>query len=176
MLYGGWDSESNTFFNDTWEWDGKDWIEITCCDIPVMAAHTMTNLADQNKILAMLTNESGTWIWNSDSWEKLDISNPPSRADGRLVYDTKLNSAIFFGGNRDGQLMNDTWAFSGESWAELKFPVSPPIRYGHMMFYDTNQQRVIIFGGTGESGRLDDMWELNLPDDLSNLQDISDQK
>ena len=163
VLYGGWNG--STFFNDTWEWDGTDWQDVTCCDSPEIAAHRLAYFEPSQAVIAVLP-QYGTWQWDGQQWQDLAIPGPPSRADGRLVYDEKQKLLIFFGGNKDGQLLSDVWTFNGSHWSELTLPNMPSARFGHMMFYDGLNDRIILFGGAGEDGRRNDTWELILPDEL----------
>jgi hypothetical protein len=87
-----------------------------------------------------------------------------------LAYDKKHYWAVFFGGSRNQQLLNDLWILDGEQWIQLHFAVSPPPRFGHVLFYDSKRNSVILFGGYGDKGVvMGDMWELTLPDDPSSL-------
>jgi hypothetical protein len=170
LLYGGWNHTTGEFFNDTWQWDGKDWTEVSCCEIPLSAAHTLVNFTDENKVIAVPSTEfTNTWTWDGVTWREVSVRPDPSRADGRSAYYSLSKRVVFFGGNRDGTLLNDTWVFDGQKWDLVNLPTQPPARYGHMMFYDVKRQSIILFGGAGDEGLLQDMWELNLPEDLSSL-------
>jgi len=172
LLYGGWDSGTNTFLNDTWLWDGTDWAELSCCDAPQMSGHAMVTFSNQEEIIAMMTADWGTWSWNGIQWRNLRQPGPPSRSSGWFAYDSDNHRAIFFGGHKDDQFLNDTWVFDGIGWSELSLLTQPPPRYGHIMFYDTRRQTTILFGGVGtgkENWTLGDTWELNLPKDLDDI-------
>jgi hypothetical protein len=168
MLYGGWNHITGEFFNDTWEWDGNDWTEVTCCNIPLSAA--LVNFSDESKVIAVPSTESvNTWSWDGAKWSEIAVRPNPSRADGRSAYYGKYKRIIFFGGIRNSTLLNETWVFDGQEWNLLSLPTQPPARYGHIMFYDTKRQSIILFGGAGSEGLLGDTWELNLPEDLLSL-------
>jgi len=164
LLYGGWDSQNNTFLSDLWLWDGSDWTEINK-SMPLMSGHKMVTYSSQ--ILSTFTSGLGTYLWDGESWSSLEISNPPDRPDSALAYDANRKLVVLFGGKRDGSLLNDTWIFNGTAWLELRFPNSPPPRQAHSMFYDEKRKSIILFGGVGESGVLGDTWELNLPQNTS---------
>jgi hypothetical protein len=170
LLYGGWSHVTGEFFNDTWVWDGKDWAEVTCCGIPLSAAHTLVNFSDENRVVAVPSTEAiNTWYWDGEQWSEIVKRPDPSRADGRSAYDSQYKRIIFFGGNRNGTLLNETWVFNNQTWDLLNLATQPPARYGHILFYDTKRHSIILFGGVGSEGFLDDTWELNLPEDLSAL-------
>lgn len=167
LLYGGWDSRTNTFFSDLWLWDGTDWAETKCCNMPLMSGHKMVSYPPE--IFSTFTAGLGTQIWDGYNWHALDISSPPDRPDSALVYDSHRDWVVLFGGKRDGILLNDTWVYDGEYWNELRFPIAPPVRDAHVMFYDKRRDTIILFGGIGETGVLDDTWELNLAEDISSF-------
>ena len=171
VLYGGWDSRSNTFLADTWLWDGTDWTDVTCCDMPTMSGHNMIWVPVLDEIIALQTGEFGTWAWNDKIWRDLDLEDPPDRSEVRLAFDSQHNWLILFGGYKDGQPLSDTWVFDGQEWLEANLSNHPPARYGHVMFYDTERERVILFGGYDAEieGSSNETWVLNLPDDLSSL-------
>jgi hypothetical protein len=87
VLYGGWDPRTNLFLDDVWLWDGYDWTELENQEVPIMSGHKMATLSSQ--ILATLTSGQGTWIWNGQGWENLNLDSPPDRPDSVLTYDSK---------------------------------------------------------------------------------------
>lgn len=171
LLYGGWNQSTGEFFNDTWEWNGDDWVELPRSDVPQTAAHTLVNFSAENKVIAMPASEYGnTWQWNGEMWTEITAHPNPSRADSRSAYDRKYNRVILFGGIKDGTIfLNDTWIFNGQEWNLLNISTQPPARYAHIMFYDVKRQSVILYGGAGNEGVVNDTWELKLPQDLSAL-------
>lgn len=172
IMYGGYDSNQNVFFSDTWEWDGKDWIEVNS-DLPEMSGHTMISFPAKNEVISVQTAGYGTWTWNGKAWEKLEIESPPHRSEGRTSYDRNLRWIVFFGGIADGQMLNDTWIFDGQRWLQLSLSSNPPARFGHVLFYDPKRKSVILYGGIGSNNsRFGDTWELKLHNNLSSLAEV----
>jgi len=170
LLYGGWNQSTGEFFNDTWEWDGKDWIELPSGEAPLTAAHTLVNFSSMGKVFATPIGVNNTWEWDGNAWHQINSHPSPPRADGRNAYDSKYGRVIFFGGIKDGKLfLNDTWIFNGQEWNLLNITAQPPARYAPIMFYDVKRQSVILYGGAGSGGVVNDTWELKLPQDLSSL-------
>jgi hypothetical protein len=121
-------------------------------------------------VISLQTAGYGTWVWDGTTWIGLNIVNPPHRSIGKLVYDSDLERAVFFGGIADTHYLNDTWVFTGSRWLPLALSSSPAPRYGHVTFYDPVRKAVILFGGFDEDNTpLGDSWELKLPADLSGL-------
>lgn len=171
LMYGGWDPQTNTFLNDLWLWDGSDWTEVSYADVPLMSGHKMVSYSSE--ILSTLTSGLGTWIWDGYVWSRLDIESPPDRPDSALAYDTEHDYIILFGGKRNGIILGDTWAYDGETWAELNFSISPSPRDAHAMFYDAKRRSIILFGGVNEAGALDDTWELTLSGAMTEFATIN---
>jgi hypothetical protein len=169
LLYGGWNQNTGEFFNDTWEWDGKDWVELPSGNVPLSAAHMLVNFSTENKVVAVpSTKFVNTWEWNGRKWNEIISLPNPSRADGRSVYDSQYKRIILFGGIENGStFLNDTWVFDGKVWSLINTSLSPPARYAHVIFYDLKRHCIILFGGAGKESLLGDTWELVLPQDLS---------
>jgi hypothetical protein len=59
-----------------------------------------------------------TWTWDGKAWTLHKSSHrPPSL--GPVVYDPATRQVITFGGQRDSQLLNETWGWNGEDWVQL---------------------------------------------------------
>lgn len=102
-------------------------------------------------------------------WATLPPSLP--RHIPSMVYDSRRNRAILFGGllygRSGGALENDAEALplpDGSAWVPLgPFATEPEPRYGNAAIYDPLRDRMIIFGGIGPSDApLDDLWSLDL--------------
>ncbi|MBN1921185.1 MAG: hypothetical protein JW892_08080 [Anaerolineae bacterium] len=102
-------------------------------------------------------------------WRALNAvgASPPARRDAALVYDSRREQIILFGG-RDGiDNLNDTWVFdlATSTWSEL-VPAdgrSPSPRHSMVAGLDAMHDQVVIATGTGEVGTaLNEVWTLNL--------------
>lgn len=97
-------------------------------------------------------------------WRPLVTAHSPKgRAGGVIVYDTKRNRAILFGGasawtGKQYIYENDTWIWDGKDWSKIDTPVAPPARSNHAMAYDEKTDTVVLFGGENQSGKLGDTW------------------
>jgi hypothetical protein len=172
LLYGGWNKNTGQFFDDVWLWDGKDWTETTCCNLPPASSHTMIEFSSKKEVIALNSVEnSGMWVRNGNAWLNPIPYFPFSRQDGNFIYDSQHSRAILFGGVHKNEYRNDMLVFDGTDWAELCLPtIQPSPRYASVAFYDRKRGSIILFGGgQGDSIALDDMWELKLPEDLSTL-------
>jgi len=71
-----------------------------------------------------------TWALDvtTDRWRKLDLAvEPPARCNSRMIYDSKHQLIVLFGGDGQDRALADTWVFDvkTQQWAERKLPVSP---------------------------------------------------
>jgi N-acetylneuraminic acid mutarotase len=98
-----------------------------------------------------------TWAYDvsSKTWiEMKPTSGPSLREAVDLVYDSKSDRIILFGGVTGGTLqtasvLNDTWAYdyNTNTWTELA--KGPGDHLGYRMAYDSKSDRCILFGGLG---------------------------
>jgi hypothetical protein len=123
-----------------------------------------------------------TWVYSleHENWVRLTTDVSPSpRGRHRMVFDSKRNRALMFGGRFRAQedsftspyeLYNDLWAFSvnDDRWVELQTTgQGPSPRTNSAMVYDSVNDNLIVFGGsiapTGTEFRpLDDTYILDL--------------
>ncbi|MHA1961985.1 MAG: Kelch repeat-containing protein [Candidatus Thorarchaeota archaeon] len=95
-----------------------------------------------------------TWTFDLDSntWTNVtpEIS-PAARGYSSMVYDSKANRTILFGGHNEetSSLYRDTWAFNSESntWTNMNSPSPPIVRLRHSMVFNSKSNRSILFGG-----------------------------
>ncbi len=190
LLFGG-RAASGYNYEDLWEWDVTTgtWTERsgTGKHPAARAQHAMLYQKSTGKILLfgggrsnLTTDGMGVSASFDDTWE-LDpatgswtelapTSRPSVRHDFGLVWDSKRNVAVLFGGMQidipgaTGVLKQDTWEWdpSAQTWAERATTGSKPVqRYGHAMAYDAGRGKVVVFGGSDmqTAGIKNDMWE-----------------
>ena len=116
-----------------------------------------------------------TWEWDpaAGSWTKLAPTVAPSaRYDSAMVWDSKRNLAVLFGGMEMPQAglspvpKQDIWEWDPAkgSWTNRTAAgQKPSARYGHAMAYDPGRGMIVLAGGyditTGNG--LADLWEWN---------------
>jgi len=91
-----------------------------------------------------------TWDWNGVRWTLLyPLNSPPARAAHAMVYDSKRNRIVLFGG-RTGHTktdLNDTWTWNGFDWTQVTTNDAPSPRSYSAMAYDSVRDRIVLFGG-----------------------------
>jgi len=84
-------------------------------------------------------NYDATWLWNGSRWSLAHPAvSPPGRFNASAAYDPQTRQILLFGGRlAPGQLVNDTWAWTGRVWKELnRGGGSPPPGEGSDMAWD----------------------------------------
>jgi hypothetical protein len=110
VLFGGVldTNPSNTLFlQDTWEYDGTNWIERTPASSPPRRdQHTLTY--DPTRGVCVLFGGHGsaeapgpndaTWEWNGTTWTRVPFSSPAARRGSKLLYDPVRQGLLLFSG------------------------------------------------------------------------------
>jgi len=153
VLFGGHDraGEAGRRLGDTWEWDGKRWVEMKVTSPSPRNGATQVYDSVRGKIVlfggSTQTGVLGeTWEWDGKQW----IENRAALTQGRfncvMAYDSARRKIIRFGGRYAGKPLGDTWEYDGKRWAPLT-PSGPTPRNHTAMVYDSKRKTIILFGG-----------------------------
>lgn len=103
--------------------------------------------------LQALRGGGSEWLGGEPRWRHLQ----------QLVFDTKRQVLVTFGGNSGVGPIDDLWEWNGGQWrARRPAAVSgawPAARQEHSMAYDEARGRTIVFGGYSGTGMLAELWE-----------------
>ena len=101
-----------------------------------------------------------TWAWTGTQWVQIRTAHAPTpRSSYGMVFDTRLQEAILFGGvTRTNPVtgttdltqltdLNDTWAFDGTDWTQIPTANAPSPRIVPGMAYDPVRGVTVLFGG-----------------------------
>ena len=156
VAFGGL-TTSNDYVNETWVWNGSNWIQKSpSAQLPAPRAQAnMVYDAALGKVVLFggqgdAGNLGDTWVWDGSNWTNVTPSDPsksPSpRYDSALAYDAAHGTAVLFGGVNSG-LLADTWLFDGKNWSQAN-PAHPPgSRIAAAAAYDPLLGEVVLFGG-----------------------------
>ncbi|MBI3868427.1 MAG: hypothetical protein HY299_07830 [Verrucomicrobia bacterium] len=169
VLFGGYGAGRQ--LDDTWIWDGTDWIlQKPGVRPPARNGSAMAyEAARQQVVLFGGANSSGrlsdTWIWNGTNWNSRTPSKSPTgRSAFGLVYDSARREVVLFGGFTFPPRIyfNDTWVWDGTSWLPRTPAHSPSKRQEFAMAYDAARGEVVLFGGRDDGEiQLADTWVWN---------------
>ena len=167
ILFGG--STGNTqktssYNNETWIYDvaANTWTQMKPPSAPSPRGSAGLDYdAESDRIIlfAGLTpdnfemNDTWSFDMNNNSWTQMKPGGPVNHVGCSLVYDSKADRMILFGGFnfKDNLATNDAWAYdyNTDTWTEMKPAASPPGRNWQAMAYDPKADRVIMWGGWG---------------------------
>src|SRR5690606_6578494 len=160
VLFGG-ETDANEVLNDSWEWDGTDWAQITPTASPSpRRGPAMAYDAARARIVLFGGSSTigsspigDTWEWDGADWIEIAAASLPLlRASHALAYDTARGRVVLVGcRNAAGGELDDTWEWDGTAWSQLSPATSPPPRFFHSMVYDTARERTVLFAGVDAS-------------------------
>ncbi len=171
VLFGGRTGPNNEdLLDDTWEWNGTNWAEISSPvrPAPRSGSPMVFNEATGRVLLYGGYTQGGgtqdTWQWDGATWEKTPANSAPSyRQDHGLAYDLSRGTAVLFGGfsfDIDG----GTWELDrlGSNWSERVPSSAPSPRLNVGFAYDAARNVSVLFGGWNSgNATLDETWQWN---------------
>jgi hypothetical protein len=189
VIFGGC-ANSGYDLADTWEWDpgtGAFTNRTTPVGPSARSHHSMVfekstgkvllfggGLADSTSDQTSISLASGdTWEWDAGTgaWTQLKpTSAPGARYDSALIWDSKRNRAVLFGGMQkpqadvDGIPQNDVWEWdpSKSNWTlRTSKGKQPTARWGHVLAYDFGRGMAVLAGGKDLDTNLElaDLWD-----------------
>jgi cysteine-rich repeat protein len=167
ILFGGYNDRTSV--DDIWAWDGSAWSDRTL----LSSLRSPLKRADYAMAYDAIRGETvlfggyaaaagyygDTWTFDGKVWLlRQPVHSPSPRAYNDLVFDTKRNKMVMFGGWNEGDL-GDTWEWDGTDWTQ-RFPsVAPTPRDSYALAYDSRRDRVVLFSGYRSNERIGDTWE-----------------
>lgn len=179
VLFGGTSSWTPTTawktINDTWEWNGNDWIPLNPKHSP--SPRFAAGMAfDETRGVTVLFGGSGqdefhqptfngdTWEWNGQDWlEVSPTQSPPARQALGMYFDPIRGTVVLYGGyyidakTRATVFLDDAWAWDGKSWQPIAFDQPRRSSSGAMVF-DPDRQLPILMDGEGLWLWQDGLW------------------
>jgi hypothetical protein len=171
LLFGG--SNFYTFapYNDTWIWDGTNWVQMSPPDNPSPRQFIALAYEQTHSQLVLFGGYNGTslndtWTWDGANWNQQFPSHiPPLRYAQVMATDTLNRRVLMFGGvvgsNGNQDFANDTWVWTGSDWTQQFPATSPSPRAYAAGVYDARRLQVLLFGGSGgnlHGGAQQDTW------------------
>ena len=138
VIFGGYSCAPDTpFLRDTWVWSGGLWVKQVPQHSPSpRSGAAMTFDTSLNQLLLFGGGNGSlvgdTWVWDGSEWNSIATKHAPSaRMNAGMTFHTGLGATVLFGGIGLGSttqsgLLDDTWAFDGEDWTQLKAGAPPP--------------------------------------------------
>jgi hypothetical protein len=106
-----------------------------------------------------------TWLWDGDGgWSAANPrASPPGRSGAAAAYDPLTQDVMLYGGSlASGKSADDTWAWDGTTWFQVKSDASrPPPGAGALMAWDTATLEMVLVTDA-ESGTGAETWIWNV--------------
>ena len=120
-------SQAQTFFNDTWVWEGSLWRKVGEGGPPARYAHGM--VFDEAAGVVLLYSGAAAhrdapltdmWQWDGVRWTEIRLTGPTPgfRYQPVMVYDRARGRTVLYGGLQGSA--DDTWEWDGRQWREIK--------------------------------------------------------
>src|SRR5690606_12151731 len=130
-----------THSDDTWEWDGSTWTQVTGTQPPprMLAAATYEDARRATLVaggFAFPISASDVWSFDGTTWEqRAPLGALATRVMPTVAYDRASRASFLFGGLViGGSALQDTWGWDGESWRGIQTAEAPPERGAHVSF------------------------------------------
>ncbi len=176
VLFGGLNTTliQSQYRNDTWEWDGVNWTQVTTANTPggifgsngVGEVSMAYDLIGQRVVLfggelfqGIVAAPAWTLEYDGVNWTQATTAvAPPRRTQASLCSAPTLGGVLLFGGTNfnnppgpNGEITwNDTWVYSSltDTWTQL-IPVGPlpAPRAGASILFDSNSGFYVMHGG-----------------------------
>jgi len=170
VMFSGFRFTPTGGLDDTWEYDGTDWTQITPpTSPPARRGVGMAYDASRGRVVAFGgrngSHWNDTWEYDGATWTEASPATSPSiRAHVGMTYDPIGERVVLFGGRTGSSTSssNETWAYDGSTWRLLTPSASPPRRYAATLAPLPALGGIVLFGGLdpGVLGYYDDTWLL----------------
>lgn len=166
VLFGGYlPGAVDTYYDDTWEWDGSVWTQAQPQAHP--SSRSGSAIAGDNRTgrVLLFGGYDGldilvdTWSWDGTAW-RTEARELPQESVGTVVADRARGQLLAFGGTRGRPLSrsNETWIGDGVRWSQRNPALSPSPRYASLVD-DEARRQVLLFGGySNTNSLLQDTW------------------
>jgi len=178
LMFGGVFGDMNQklrFNNQTWIYDVAEntWTQVKPLVSPGPRDNVMLAYDSTSDVFVLFGGTSGntpetfglqdTWIFDMKTltWTQKE-NGPPNHGGGSMVYDSKADRMLLFGGfdYEKNEATNDLWSYdyNTDTWTELTPAISPVGRNYPSMAYDSKADKVILYGGWGTVEPTKDLW------------------
>lgn len=152
------------FFNDTWEWDGADWSQVSVAHTPP-ARHAAYMAYDSDRHVVVLyggqhgfgsgSSWGDMWEYDGSDWRQIfPLHTPGERGEGAMAYDRVRHVLVLYGGHiGGGNDLNDTWEYDGLDWRRVITSNTPSLGNNEFMVFDRNRAKILLNGGCGNGDR-----------------------
>jgi hypothetical protein len=131
--------------NDTWEWDGGQWLKQHPEHSPEGGLVAMVYDPTRQRMVAFERERPRTWEWNGADWflgPELPLSEEVSK---QAVYDAKRRCLVVLVTTYEGGPAR-VFEYRDARWIERTTPQSPTLYGSALIGYDSRIERVVVYG------------------------------
>jgi hypothetical protein len=110
-----------------------------------------------------LLDETLAYDYKTNTWTQMQpATSPEPRNFHRMVYASKIDRIVLFGGDDGVYTSQPVWLydFNSNSWEQLTYQGGPKILWNHGFIYDDKADRFILYGGSNAG--MDETWVYDL--------------
>ena len=155
VMFGG-NEAGFDFLNETWEYDGGAWTQVTTASSPdARRSHAMVYDSGREKTVMHAGRVSGsylddTWEYDGVDWTQQNTAySPLARYSHAMAYDSARGETVMFGGYAGGWPQSDDYEYEGVTWSFISTATIPNQSHSHAMAYDSARGQTVMFGGAG---------------------------
>ncbi len=151
---------TQTFLNDTWEWNGTSWTQRTTAHTPPARFRAAASFDASRGVMVVyggsLQPAAGSpvvyndlWEYDGVDWTQRTIAGPTpgTRFGAAMTFDTVRNISVLWGGLTDSQQFNDTWEYNGSAWTQRAISLAGLFGSQGLITYDSQRHRTILTEG-----------------------------
>ena len=158
VLFGGFGAPAPV--NDTWVWDGADWIQKFPKTSPPARAHpAMAYDPVHGQVLLFggeefplidgsltETRVNDTWTWDGENWSQQSPSDVPSAYSAPVMaYDSARSQIVLLDDEPGSGNPTETWVWDGSNWNQ-KFPQTNAPSDGYdACAYDAARSQIVVW-------------------------------
>lgn len=145
-----------------WALDGTDWKRLyPPRPWPTDTSECSAYDASRGVLVVAPGKAGSTWEFDGTVWAAKETNARPSKRGGcKMVFDSKRQRIVLFGGCDDSGYFSDTWEYDGNDWFLINTAQQPVPRISHGMAFDSARGVTILFGGgQGYGIEFPDLWE-----------------
>lgn len=163
VMFGGFDE--NSYFNETWVFDGT-WSKVNTSNAPPARAAANMAFDKVTRRLVLFGGFDGqhylndTWLWDgaTRTWTQAHPALVPKAVTAPMLFtDPKDGHADLFGGYDGKFYQATTFRWKGNNWRQLAPFHSPSARSSAIVAYDAAAHYVVMYGGLADM-RPDNTW------------------
>jgi hypothetical protein len=159
LFGGGGGSSPSALYNDTWEFVGNHWTNITAqLSGPSPPARFYGQIASGASGPAVLFggsdstgNLADTWTFSNHNWTDLTGttgSTPTARSEGMFASDPRDGYLLLTGGTGGSGYLSDSWSYASGRWTRVDTEIpGVPSLGGAGITFDSEDGYVVMFGG-----------------------------